>query len=668
MWIFLMLFGAVISEPVDEVMNLINEKEILRDHGIRHIIPEYVSPELSDKKDIQFLDLFSNKDNKLYNTFNNYVEKGATSKGLTFNIYDDELRNAAIALFRLLTNSSQTDKNNFDKLKKWAKDNVNDDLLDYALHLTNVFGNTNLDAQFLPPFIYKPNFFVSGDAIIKALKYLVNDGEISEDIKKTYQILNIDKNTTFINANYSLCSIEQELCKAQIKYFTEDVALNSYYYGLHLLHPFWMSDEELNKANPNHAANYYFAHQQLFARYLLEKENIDPNIVCIESSAEPNFQPNLYYENGLPFPTRTSILGRAIRTHVTFLQNIDMTLTECIQRGIVKVENGSWIKVTEENSMNLVAKFIRSEIEDVMAAKIIRSVFGYATNGYPIHLYNPAPSVMHHPQTALRDPVSWYLIKRIVDYYVLYTNNTKSYDLSKYERSDYTIANLEVTRITTIFNYYMINLYKSFGEKANPVNSTNIFARQRRLNHEPFKVILTVHSKIEKDVIIRIFIGPECSIMECWDMHIGFFQLDCYRYRLIEGFNIVTWTPDTSLRYSSDQQFNYSVPYDSVIENYDIFKFPKNLAIPKGREQGVNFTMFVMILEDEESHDDFKESSIYKKITDEISNKPLGFPFHRKADIKSVNDNAPNYKFQNITVFHIKDPVDDSGYFSPYLY
>ncbi|RVE54708.1 hypothetical protein evm_000475 [Chilo suppressalis] len=671
MWIYFMLFGAVLSAPADEIKNVLDEGELYRTDQmfLKPIVPSGYSPYGNGKETFQLSYIFP-EDNKYYATFNEYFKRGITMKGLTFNIYDDSMRNAAIALFELIRNTRKTEKSNFDKLLKWINYNVNSDMVDYASRLGFLFDtSTSKKENFLPPFLVKPNYFVGGETIFKAFYISDKIGKIAESIFKTYQILNIDGRSFAINSNYSGWNMPLHTCDKQIKYFTEDIALNSYYYGLQLLHPFWMTNEELDALNPRHAEHYYFAHKQLYARYLLEKDHLPSDEEAIEADCEPEYSPHLYYDNGLPFPSRCEINDDDKEGNYNYLETKDLEIKESIHRGAY-TENGTIVVLTEDNYMNLLARLVRSQMNNIKNAKITRSVYSYRTSGYLIDKYNPAPSILHHPQTTLREPIYWYLIKKDLDYFALYANNTEPYDLTKYERNDFTISNIETITVSTNFQYYLINLYKSMeGDKPLHVAMTMpyVYARQRRINHEPFTLKFTIESKLQKDVTIRLFLGPSCSINHCWDLYYKFFQLDCYRHNVKVGTNIITWTTESSSKYYSDHNFNKTVSYEQLEENYDIFKFPESLVIPKGRKEGLNFTIFIMI-DDEDVNNDFVDSSLYMQVTGSISNKPLGFPFHRQADKDTVNDNALNYRFYNISVFHKASPPDSTGYFSPNIY
>ncbi|RVE54707.1 hypothetical protein evm_000474 [Chilo suppressalis] len=592
MWIYFMLVGAVLSASADVIKTVIDEGDFFRTDQmfLKQIVPPSgYSSYGNDNKTFQLSYMFP-KENKYYSTFKEYVEKGITMKGLTFNIYDDKMRNAAIALFKLIRNTRKDEKFNFINLTKWIHYNVNSDMVDYASRLASLFDTSTPDEKFLPPFLVKPNYFVGGETIFKAFYFSDKIGKVTENVMKTYQILNIDENSIAINTNYSGWNMPPDACDKLIKYYTEDIALNSHYYGLQLLHPFWMTNEELAVFNPRHAEHYYFSHKQLYARYQLEEEHLQADVAALQAKYEPQYNPYLYYDNGLPFPSRCATIGDDKKNDDSYLKTKDSEIKESIHRGKY-TENGTLVELTEDNYINLVAKLVRSKMNNIKNAKIARNVYGYRASGYPINKYNPAPSILNHAQTTLREPIYWYLIKKDLDYFSLYANNTGPYDISKYERNDFTISNIETTTVLTKFQYYLINLYKSLDGDLPLHEATampNVYARQRRLNHEPFTLKFTIESKLQKDVTIRLFLGPSCSINNCWALYYKFFQLDCYRYNV--------------------------------------------------------------------------------KVTGNISNKPLGFPFHRQADVKTVNANAKNYRFYNILVFHKASPADNTGYFSPHIY
>ncbi|CAH2043548.1 unnamed protein product, partial [Iphiclides podalirius] len=87
------------------------------------------------------------------------------------------------------------------------------------------------------------------------------------------------------------------------------------------------------------------------------------------------------------------------------IKSIDIAIRECISRRVIFMDNGTKISMTEDNYIDLLAKILRANLDGIKSAKFIRSFFGYGGNNYPTNSYNPAPSLLHHPETSLRDPI-----------------------------------------------------------------------------------------------------------------------------------------------------------------------------------------------------------------------------------------------------------------------
>lgn len=92
-----------------------------------------------------------------------------------------------------------------------------------------------------------------------------------------------------------------------MEYFTEDVGVNAYYYYFNIYYPFWMSKEDTYYKNERRGEQYYYVHQQLLARYYLER--LSNNIGQIKNidydyPIETSYTPSMNYANGMPFPVR----------------------------------------------------------------------------------------------------------------------------------------------------------------------------------------------------------------------------------------------------------------------------------------------------------------------------------------------------------------------------
>ncbi|CAG4955891.1 unnamed protein product [Parnassius apollo] len=643
------LIATIVALPTDEFKKFINQGELAFDDEkfLMHIVPsgypsqksKYVGTHLSEIVD----------------------------EGLTFNIYDENLRDASVALFRLLQ-SLEADQ--LHKVTEWAKVNINDDLFAYAKQLAIIYANRNefkSDFHHEPPYIAKPNYFINGETIKKAQQLIIDNGQITDQESRVNQIYK-HNDIIAINTNYSGWNLPSNGCHEDLNYFREDIGINSYYYGVQLLHPFWMSNNEMEEINPQHAEYYYYTHKQLMARYNLERlylkyEKNKPIEKCYT-----DYNPYLYYDNGLPFPIRSSTL-KEWNEEQAKIKSIDIAIKECVSRKVIFMDNGTKIPLTEDNYVDLLAKILRANLDGIKSAKFVRSFFGYGGNTYPLNSYNPAPSVLHHPETSLRDPVYWYLIKIFLNYFNEFEKNLEPFDISKYEDNEIKIVKTDIPKITTYFSYFQFILNKGLG-----INLTKlpyaITARLKRLNHVAFAINFIIESKSEKPVIVRLFLGPECHIENCWISFSNFFELDSFHYKLHNGINNITWSPSERLsKFSFENFYNMEEQFNQV-NRYNLFNFPVSMIIPRGTEEGLNLTLFVIItpMEDLLQRDmPVDYSNNYQKYLSEVSDKkPLGFPFHREAT--KFKPFANNYRFYNISVFHKKRiEVGENGYFSKHL-
>ncbi|CAG9564769.1 unnamed protein product [Danaus chrysippus] len=296
---------------------------------IKYIVPSGYSPQKSQKQSkLELLD-FANKDNEHYETLKKHILAGTIKNGLTFNIYDDNMREATIALFRLLQYS---EKEQINTIKEWAFENINHDIIDYAGRLVSLY-RTDVIKEQEPPYVSKPNYFINSEVIYKALKLKINNGKFDSQTASVQQFYRTDDVIT-INANYSGWNLLNEDCNDKLDYFREDIGLNSYYYGVHLQYPFWMNNDELTGIDPKYAEQYYYIHKQLMARYNLEKQHPDYKNSQFESKCYDDYIPYLVHDNGLNFAVRSTIKKENSEEYAR-LKSVDIAIRECIARGFI---------------------------------------------------------------------------------------------------------------------------------------------------------------------------------------------------------------------------------------------------------------------------------------------------------------------------------------------
>lgn len=284
------------------------------------------------------MQLYDFQNNNDYIEFIEHMEKGHTFKELVFNIYDDNIRLATLTLFRIMQN---IDNDKFEEFNNWLLKNINTDMLHYARRLTVLYSDKLGHLTQRPPFIENPMYFTNAETIAKANRLQQNDGRFSAIDAEINQFAKID-DIISINTNYSGWNLINNGVDKSLNYFREDIGLNSYYLGLHLLHPFWMSNEKMDEVNPRHAEHFVFFHHQLLARYFLEKQHL--KYECnneTEKEKIERYDPYLRYRNGLAFPVRYEYCYKKNNNKEwTRIMETHISMTECISRGfIVMVSN-----------------------------------------------------------------------------------------------------------------------------------------------------------------------------------------------------------------------------------------------------------------------------------------------------------------------------------------
>lgn len=183
----------------------------------------------------------------------------------------------------------------FYKVACWAREYINEGMFVYAIHVA-VLHRDDLQGMVLPP-IYEiyPYFFVNSEVIDKAYYYKMKHGGLEGD------------HTYYVQSNFSGWYLNNNPAQKELSYFTEDVGLNAYYYYFNLDYPFWLGGEEYGLNKDRRGELFYFVHQQLLARYYMERLSHGHGSIPVfnwEEDIRTGYVPSMRYPNGLEFPVR----------------------------------------------------------------------------------------------------------------------------------------------------------------------------------------------------------------------------------------------------------------------------------------------------------------------------------------------------------------------------
>lgn len=123
-----------------------------------------------------------------------------------------------------------------------------------------------------PPYEIYPFYFVRTDVIQKAYILKMKKGLLDPKLCDLYGIRKTDKDVYIIDENvYDTRMYLND--EDKLRYFTEDIDLNTYFYYFQVDYPFWMKDDLMatDKMRFRCGELNLYIYQQILARYYLER-------------------------------------------------------------------------------------------------------------------------------------------------------------------------------------------------------------------------------------------------------------------------------------------------------------------------------------------------------------------------------------------------------------
>lgn len=449
----------------------------------------------------------------------------------------------------------------FYKTVLWARYNVNPGLFVYALNVAVVHRPDF--AGFQLPAIYEifPHYFFSFDVIQRA-QIIKQQG--FHGVKKVDGVYN-----SVLYANYSghhVYSYEDQ----QVSYFLEDIGLNAYYYYFHIDYPYWMGGEEYNLYKDRRGEYYLFFHQQLLARYFLERLSHDLGYIREFNWWSPisAYYPNIRTYYGYPYVSRESghiVDHQGLHYDVENIYAYEQRLLSAIDSGYFLLANGTLFNFSYPGGIEYLGNLIHGNPDSLNVRYYNYMYYVYKTFGQYFgknyHYSGEYPSVLYHPETTLRDPAYWMFLKRVFTFYSKFMSQLQPYSLQEVGFDGVRIDSVEVDKLMTYFDYFDADISNAVDiEYYNPEHLSDlrrfgrishyngedfvIKARQLRLNHLPFKVNVNVVSQVAVPSVVRIYLGPKYDeyghLINLNDNRYNFVLLDVFKYDLVAGNNLIT--------------------------------------------------------------------------------------------------------------------------------
>ncbi|XP_055611934.1 hexamerin-1.1-like [Uranotaenia lowii] len=620
--------------------------------------------------------------------FYSYYEHGMLPRGEVFSIFNEVHREQAIALFHLFYYAKDWDT--FYKTAAWARYHVNEGMFVYALTVA-VTHRPDMAGFVLPaPYEIFPYYFINTEVIQKAQQYKMQGYYGLKKVGDVY--------TGVVHNNYTGWYIHTNP-EQKISYFTEDIGLNTYYYYFHIDYPFWLGGKEFGLYKDRRGELYLYEHQQLLARYYLERLSNDLGHIPEFSWYYPiktGYYPDMQYYNGHTFPDRDNYYLVHDEDHyydIKLVDDYERRIRDVIDRGFLVLPEGKVINFTVPEAVDYLGNLIQSNPDsyDTRFYKYLslfsRIIMGAAVE--PVEPYQLIPSVLEHFETSLRDPMFYQIYKRIIHYYFHFKDHLHPYTYEELYFPGVKVEDVVVDKLVTYFDRFDMDItnaidiepepyvegkYDGFGEieyKADPVI---IKARTIRLNHKPFTYKMSVVSEKATKAVIRVFIGPKYdefgSLYRLNENRENFYELDYFVYELTAGKNVITrnslnfngYVKDRTsfyelykkvmLAYKSDEKF----PLDMTEAHCG---FPNRLMLPKGKKGGMPFQFYFIVSPYHEP-----EVVQYTGFDPVVScgvgsgaryfdKLPFGYPFDRPID--ETYFYVSNAFFEDVVIFHKKE-------------
>ncbi|XP_063387417.1 arylphorin subunit alpha-like [Cydia fagiglandana] len=608
------------------------------------------------------IDNYTNK--KAVEEFLLYYKSGFMPKYKTFSVFYDEMREEAIALFKLFYYAK--DFETFYKTAAFARVHFNDGQFLYAYYIA-IYQRPDTQSFVLPaPYEMFPQYFVNTKTFLKAYRTRMQNGAIDPAYAANHGIYHENGKYVFYS-NYTspwlTGSIEDKL-----SYFTEDIGMNSYYYYFQTLLPFWWNKSSLAHFEEMRGDIFYFSYQQLIAKYYLNRlsnglgeipefswyKPIKTGYYCQLSSYYPFFSRNEYYQ----------INKIENEQYINYLTTYEQSFLYYLEQGHFKAYNQE-IDLRNSKAIDFVTKywFTTVDLYEKLPKNYERfyEIIGLhllAGTPEPVDKYTIFPSALELYQTSLRDPVFYQFYARILNYILQWKEYLEPYSYSQLHFEGVKINDVKIDKLVTFFEPYDFDITNDIFHRVEEFKGdkpTLYTVRQPRLNYKPFTVTVDVKSDVATDAVIKFFLGPKydsngypLSIEDNW---MNFVELDWFVHKLTVGQNKIERRSIDFALYKEDsvsvmdilKYFKQGkVPFD-MSEKF--FYQPQRMMLPKGTKGGFPFQLYVVVYPYTPLP---KEMEEYKAVSPDM--KPMSYPFDRP--VFETYFKQPNIYYEDVFIYH----------------
>ncbi|KAJ0174683.1 hypothetical protein K1T71_009791 [Dendrolimus kikuchii] len=626
--------------------------------------------------------------NEVVKEFINLVKTGCLPQGEVFTLHIDRQLKEVVSMFHMLYYAK--DFATFIKTACWMRLYLNEGMFVYALTVAVRQRQDCKGIVLPPPYEIYPYFFVRADVIQKAYLLKMKKGLLDLKLCDFYGIKKTEKDVYIIDENVYDKRVDLN-DEDSLRYFTEDIGLNTYYYYFHVDYPFWMKDQVADKFKFRRFELTVYVYQQILARYYLERLSNGLGAINDLSWYKPvgkGFWPWMKLHNGVEIPVRYNNYVIAQNGNMDVINLVEVyegIIKEAIIKGYVEI-NGLRFELSKPEDVEMLGKLIYGKIEkpelesnriDAYRYLLIIMKAALGLNTMQSDKYFVVPTALDYYQTALRDPVFYQLQKRIINFVFLFKQRLPSYTKEELYFPGVKVSNVVTDKLVTYFDDYLMDMSNAVvlneEELKKASSDMTFFVRKRRLNNEKFKVSIDVFSDKTVDSVVRIFLGPKYDelsrLIDINNNRMNFVELDSFMYKLTTGKNTIIRNSYEMNNIVGDRMMTRDLwkKLETVTDIRDIYTknlknfqtgFPLRLLLPKGMGGGMEMLLYVCVsplklvdnadmslfdTNSQNSGTDYRFSVLLDKM-------PLGFPLDRYIDVAKFY--TPNMKFVDVKVFH----------------
>ncbi|XP_055612202.1 hexamerin-1.1-like [Uranotaenia lowii] len=604
--------------------------------------------------------------------FFEFFKLGYLEKGEIFTIYNKFYLKQTYLLFTFLYNSLDWDT--YYKNVIWAREHVNEGMFIYAVTLS-VMHRTDLKGIVLPA-IYEiyPYYFFNTDVIRSASFRKMYDPKFGFYGNGKYNV---------VYSNYTLTYPAQAKLFYDdhydyMSYYYEDIGLNSYYYYFMMDYPFFLGGDMFGLFKDRRGELYFYFHQQLLARYNLERFSYHMKPIMGLNWQFPlkmGYFSLLSYWNGVPFKSRdyNYVIGDYDYYKLDWIKDWEMRIRKIIDQGYFFLDDGTKIDLRKWENIDYLGNIVIGNADSMKYGYFgfLETFTRMLLSGNDFVTMKTWPSVLMNFETTLRDPMFYSMWERFMDFYYLFKSYLPYYTFDELNFKGVVIKDVVVDKLMTYFDFFDADI-----SNAIPMTNVNkywdftVFGRTKRLNHKPFTYTLDVMSEYTGKGVIRAFIGPKFDRFMDLDYYKKYFvEVDQYFVDLVVGENTFV-RKSRDFFWSVKDRTTYTELYKKIMTSFngqDKFVldmseahcgFPDRLVLPKGWYSGMPYQFYFIITP---FYTKTQDLSFFDKSFScgvgtgmrYLDTLPMGFPFDR--EINFTYWYTKNMFFKDVLIYHTDD-------------